>query len=429
MMPFGKFYRGETALQVLSRQGYAFLKKSHDFRIDNWSRTKNISWCGTMLLRHALSFEHRQAVLRDDATMDVNEFLSFDMCRHLKATYQDVEQMLRDQDPGKIRFFEVRDDNGTLTRIGAVQGHSGRAQSMINTEAHLTRAFADDGLVHSVMLHGTQKQFVSCIRTGGLKAGGDHGQDKRTHIHLVANIETTGARAGVRSGSDYVVKVDMERYMADGGECFWSRNNVLLTEGMWINGVNKGIPPKYILEIVDRHTGEKVHPQSAPKLDARGRARSRIGRSRSREWREAAEKVALREEIQMLTKKSMRTSWNGNAGMHNEVASKKRLRDAARGSRVADEDEETRKAQRRCERFGIQNLPQLPEEPQITLEAASEVLNIRRVQNCTFEMLDIFRQAALADVDRNAEIEKHKISEAYRVLIHRCRNEARPGAR
>jgi RNA:NAD 2'-phosphotransferase (TPT1/KptA family) len=406
-------------LQVLTPQGYAFLKKSHKFRIDSWSRTKNISWCGTLLLRHAKSCEHRQAVLRDDATMDVNEFLSFRMCCYLKATYQDVEQMLRDQDPGKIRFFEVRDDNGTLTRIGAAQGHSGRAQRMINTVAHLTRAFADDGLVHSVMLHGTQKQFVSCIRTGGLKAGGHHGQDKRTHIHLVANIETTGERAGVRGGSDYVVKVDMERYMADGGECFWSRNTVLLTEGMRINGVNEGISPKYILEIVDRHTGEKVHPQSTPTLDARGRARSRIGRSRSRE---AAKKVALREEIQMLEEQLMRTSWNGNAGMHNEVASKKRLRDAARGSRAADEDEETRKAQRRCVRFGTHTPAQLPEQQQITLEAASKVFNIRCVQNCTLKMLGIFRQAALADIDRNAEIEKHKISEAYRVLIHRCRN-------
>ena len=61
---------------------------------------------------------------------------------------------------GKIRFILKRapdgPDVGVLTHIGAAQGHSKDAQSMIVVEEHLTPAFLGDGRTEKVMLHGTR---------------------------------------------------------------------------------------------------------------------------------------------------------------------------------------------------------------------------------------------------------------------------------
>jgi hypothetical protein len=37
------FHEGKAAWQVLSRDTYNFLKRSHEFRLDKWSRVRNIS--------------------------------------------------------------------------------------------------------------------------------------------------------------------------------------------------------------------------------------------------------------------------------------------------------------------------------------------------------------------------------------------------
>ena len=47
--------------------------------------------------------------------------------------------------------------------------------------------------------------------------------------------------------------------MRDGGKCVWSVNRVLLTGGLIRpGGQNVGIPPEYIVDIVDRFTGDSV---------------------------------------------------------------------------------------------------------------------------------------------------------------------------
>ena len=58
--------------------------------------------------------------------------------------------------------------------------------------------------------------------------------------------------------------------MAAGGVCYWSSNNVLLTEGLSTGRVNLGIPPEYIREIKDCSTGEIIVPLPTPNLTVLG---------------------------------------------------------------------------------------------------------------------------------------------------------------
>jgi hypothetical protein len=93
-------------------------------------------------------------------------------------------------------------------------------------------------------LHGTKRMHVDSILRNGLFAGGDRGRKSRAHIHIVGGLDATGKRAGVRDGSDVVIRINTNRYYRDGGKCWWSVNDVLLTEGMWENHwYSAAVPP------------------------------------------------------------------------------------------------------------------------------------------------------------------------------------------
>ena len=156
--------------------------------------------------------------------------------------------------------------------MGAIQGHSGQAASMLRMGSVLNLAALEDSRVPHVMVHGTQARHAHKIRGEGLKAGGEAGSSARVHIHLVSRIEGTARRAGARSGSDTIARVDIRRYMEDGGRCDWSRNEVLLTEGMVRDGQNYGIEPKCILGIHGLFTGREIDPLPVPELTKDGAA-------------------------------------------------------------------------------------------------------------------------------------------------------------
>ena len=73
------FHQGQTAWQYLSQADYNVLKRSHDWRLDDWTRENNISWSLTLLLRHVNSYESKQVVLKPDGFVLVS-LLSSECC-------------------------------------------------------------------------------------------------------------------------------------------------------------------------------------------------------------------------------------------------------------------------------------------------------------------------------------------------------------
>ena len=122
------------------------------------------------------------------------------------------------------------------------------------------------------MLHGTYRHHVNSIIADGLIAGGRTG-NQRTHIHLVASVNGTRETAGVRTGTDVIVKINMRGLIAEGCVCFWSENGVLLTRGIDEAGGRPCIPPRFIEGFVDRATGEDFVPLPTPQVDRRGAVR------------------------------------------------------------------------------------------------------------------------------------------------------------
>ena len=62
-------------------------------------------------------------------------------------------------------------------------------------------------------MHGTTKKYVAKILREGLRPGGAKGIQHRAHVHLVERIEADGEVAGVRGGSDCIVKVNMHAFL------------------------------------------------------------------------------------------------------------------------------------------------------------------------------------------------------------------------
>ena len=218
---------GKSAWQVLPLRDYIFLKKTHGWRLDKWSREQCISWSATLLLRHASYMtrdgHEQRSRLGEDGGMTVEDFCQYEMNQVMGVTRADVERLLDNQKfVEKRRFVGKYDGNQRLRRIAAAQGHGPKASVQFNEDELLEPARLDDGQLQPIMLHGTKRCYADKIRREGLKAGGDRGPGFRTHIHLVSRVETGGEiddRAGVRGGSDTIVKVDIEKYIRAGGKC------------------------------------------------------------------------------------------------------------------------------------------------------------------------------------------------------------------
>jgi RNA:NAD 2'-phosphotransferase (TPT1/KptA family) len=186
--------------------------------------------------------------LEADGYMLLGELLSFSMMKAMSASEQDIEAVLADgRREGKQRFCIISNIAGDIDKIKATQGHSGKAAQMIDLHLHLERCYSGDSrLAAKYMLHETGKNQVRSILAHGLLPGGLKGQRRREHVHLVARIAGTGECAGVRGGTDTIIRVDMNQFLEDGGIAYWSATEVLLTEGMILEDSSDpvGIAPR-----------------------------------------------------------------------------------------------------------------------------------------------------------------------------------------
>jgi len=265
----GAYDLGKTAWQCLSRESYEFLKKSHAWRLDKWSRTNNISWACTLLLRHANSFDRQKVILKKDGFMRVQDIVSFKMLRCLDCDPAGLDRMIKETNYGAKKRFLERRENGYLVELAAAQGHSGRAHDQLDDDLLLVRC--EKSQVPRICLHGTMKEYTNGIYDTGLKPGGNRGMSHRAHIHFVEHVAGQGETSGVRGGSNAIIQVDMHRLIDDGAEVFRSQNNVYLTSGLWNGQRNIGVPREYFVGIIDVYSGEAIFALPVGRVDRHGR--------------------------------------------------------------------------------------------------------------------------------------------------------------
>ena len=200
----GAYDKGATAWECLSRDAYAYLKRTHGGYLDEWPRLRLLSFCVTLLTRHGRTFEQgRQATVDSHGTMSVPEFMSFRMVQCLDTTEQDIEDMVLSQT--KDRLIVLRDSQGKVARLGCHQGHAGRVARQIDENELYTLVGEDDPDIQGEVMHGSFVKYAYPISRDGLVPGGRRGQKYRQHIHMVTRIHDCGAIPGLRSDADLSV--------------------------------------------------------------------------------------------------------------------------------------------------------------------------------------------------------------------------------
>ena len=201
-------------------------------RLRPWTRADtDLSKALSQVLRH------RSTLRLDDAGFaSIKDVLDNPRIRSHRPTSAWLHYIIKAND--KRRF--ALDETGT--RVRAVQGHSVPIDS-----SQLLRqlALGDFGsLVPAHGLHSTYFVHIPSIMQHGLLPGGRKGERFRRHIHLAMSRNPT---AGLRSGSEVILEIDLARAHNSGCTFFVSENGVLLTEDV--------IPPPCIVHATRTDNG------------------------------------------------------------------------------------------------------------------------------------------------------------------------------
>ena len=76
----------------------------------------------------------------------------------------------------------------------------------------------------------------------------------RNHIHMAQGLpEMEGVISGMRTNSEVVIQIDIDKAMGDGVPFFVSTDGVVLSPGVGDTGT---IPSSYFMRVTNRLTGE-----------------------------------------------------------------------------------------------------------------------------------------------------------------------------
>ncbi|KAI1793467.1 KptA family-domain-containing protein [Ganoderma leucocontextum] len=203
-------------------------KDSHDVRI-----SKTLSW----VLRHGSQSEG--LAMRPDGYVRVEELLARPKLRELD--FAGLQGIVKNDSKSRYNLVLEADPNsGDETWwIRANQGHS-----MKSVVLDLEPIKSHAGIRSGIAVHGTNKRAWENIQQQGLS------KMSRNHIHLAQGVAGSGVISGMRSSSQILIFVDVQKALDAGIKFYLSANGVVLTEGN-----KKGfLPPEFFsrVETTDR---------------------------------------------------------------------------------------------------------------------------------------------------------------------------------
>ncbi len=275
------YYGGQTAWQVFSPDEYRLLSWFFGKRIDYWDRERLVSFGLSMVLRHGKVPAGVDLQINKDGSVALAEIAAMRPFALLHTSVEELKRIVKAEkgDRQNKKRHELCSDvsPGDEGRVRAEGGHSDKIGRQIDWNQALRPAKPGDKGWRSVMLHGTSRTAVPSIDKTGLLVGGAKGASWRSHLHLVQGATWDRKREGVRSGSEVLVSVDVNKAYYAGARFFWSSENegVLLTAGFEMEGLRgekaMGLPRHYVLGFKDLYSGKEIVPQAVPSLDVAGR--------------------------------------------------------------------------------------------------------------------------------------------------------------
>ncbi|KAI8985531.1 KptA family-domain-containing protein [Trametes punicea] len=201
-------------------------KDSHEVRI-----SKTLSW----ILRHGSQSEG--LAMRPDGYVRVNDLLQRPKMREL--TFDALQEIVKSDAKNRYSLVLEADPNtGEETWwIRANQGHSLKAsdnEDTLRSKAYLLyqsvvldyepiKSASD--IPTGIAVHGTNKRAWESIKEQGLS------KMTRNHIHLAQGVAGSGVISGMRSSSQILIYVDVQKAIDAGIKFYISANGVVLTDG------------------------------------------------------------------------------------------------------------------------------------------------------------------------------------------------------
>lgn len=193
--------------------------------------SKTLSW----LLRHGGLKEGLK--FSENGYTDVEELLQNHNMKRLNTTYEDIVNIVENNDKQRFQLLLNKDNHRTYVR--ATQGHS-----MVFKDIGYKQVISKDEI--GLAVHGTYYKVWPIIQKEGLKTMG------RTHIHFAKGLPNdSGVISGMRSNCQILIYLDIKKCLDDEIVIELSDNGVVLTKG--VDGV---LEPKYFEKVVDYKTGE-----------------------------------------------------------------------------------------------------------------------------------------------------------------------------
>lgn len=218
--------------------------------------SKKLSW----LLRHGAEKEGLQ--LQEGGFISVSDVLSNRNLRSLKVTFEEVQEIVRDNDKQRFTMTPASEDVDQTSSdpkdylIRANQGHSLKVESE-GLLKPITVEHAPESAVHGT----SHSAWLLIAASGGLKPMG------RNHVHFASGLpagfksiaedgkadDETPVISGMRKSSTILMFLDLKKAM-EAGVDFWLSDNGVILSGGNAEGL---IPLEYFKRVEDR-TGEGV---------------------------------------------------------------------------------------------------------------------------------------------------------------------------
>lgn len=204
----------------------------------------------------------RHKAVQEGLEIDSNGLVRIDDLlkhRNLKSLHVKYDELVRIVDSNGKKRFKIVKNEENIEFICALQGHS--IKTVIETPDMLQLEKSDLKSWPSLILHSTMKNKLGIIKsTGGLS------RMKRNHIHftdtvpqkfinLLDNTDKIGngnAISGVRSHSNIIILMDVEKLRMSNLQFFISDNGVILSPG----DENGFVSCDFFKEILDLESGQ-----------------------------------------------------------------------------------------------------------------------------------------------------------------------------
>ena len=174
--------------------------QSHIDRAMVRERARNISKALTNVLRY--DAEQVGLQKRSDGYARVRDVLALKRLQAIHVTDDEVREVVATSDKGR---FQLETVNGVL-RIRAVQGHS---MQLVQAVELMTPLHPDDLRLPPTVVHATYLRLVEVILQEGLKAGGEQGHPRRTHVRFAPSAWSMTLGADLVTVGSVVSNTDM----------------------------------------------------------------------------------------------------------------------------------------------------------------------------------------------------------------------------